>query len=70
MAKQTYESSIKRLEEIVGILEEGTLSLEESLKLFEEGSKLAAFCNNSLNNAEQKIVELSDIEKIEDKTDE
>ena len=66
MAKQTYETSIKRLEEIVNILEDGTLPLEESLKLFEEGSKLAAFCNNCLNTAEQKVVELADIDKIEE----
>lgn len=68
MKKQTYETSIKRLEEIVGILEQGSQPLEETLKLFEEGTKLAAYCNTCLDNAEQKITELSALEQ-EDKTD-
>ena len=62
MKKESYESSIKRLEEIVGMLEDGKLPLEKSLGLYEEGTKLAAFCSGYLNNAEQKIISLSDIE--------
>jgi exodeoxyribonuclease VII small subunit len=62
MKKQTYEESIKKLEEIVIALEEGSKPLEETLKLFEEGTKLAAFCNTCLDDAEQKIVELTTLE--------
>ena len=40
MAKKTYEDSVKRLEDIVSALERGDASLDESLKLFEEGTKL------------------------------
>ncbi len=51
----SYEQSMKRLEEIVAKLERESLSLDESLKLFEEGTKLADACNKALEKAEQKI---------------
>ena len=56
----TFEQAITRLEQIVGILEGGQCTLAESLKLFEEGTKLTAFCSKSLKTAEQKIVKLMD----------
>lgn len=57
--EMTYETAIKRLEEIVGILEKNEVSLDESMKLFEEGTKLTAFCSAKLKEAEQKITELT-----------
>ena len=51
----TFEQSMSRLEEIVGKLEQGECGLDESLKLFEEGAKLAASCNQMLDQAEQKV---------------
>lgn len=51
----TYEEAIKRLEEIVELLEKNEVSLDESMKLFEEGTKLTAFCTEKLKSAEQKI---------------
>ena len=59
-AKMTYEQAIKRLEEIVEALNGGSLPLDESIKLFEESTKLAAFCTKSLENAKLKITELSE----------
>ena len=56
----TIEQAMTRLEQIVGILEGGQCTLDESLKLFEEGTKLTAFCSKSLKTAEQKIVKLMD----------
>lgn len=56
----TFEKAITRLEQIVGILEGGQCTLDESLKLFEEGTKLTAYCSQSLKKAEQKIVKLMD----------
>ena len=53
--KLTFEQSMNRLEEIVGKLEQGECGLDESLKLFEEGVKLAASCNQMLDQAEQKV---------------
>ncbi len=61
MSKRTYETAIKRLQEIVKLLENGGLTLDESVKLFEEGAKLAKFCNGELKNAEQKIISLDDV---------
>lgn len=51
----TFESATARLEEIVKLLEKGNTSLDESLKLYEEGITLVRFCNNALDNAEKKI---------------
>ena len=59
MAEMTFESAMARLEEIVALLESGSCSLDESLKLFEEGTRLTAFCNEALKTAEQKIVQLT-----------
>ncbi|MCR5484801.1 MAG: exodeoxyribonuclease VII small subunit [Clostridiales bacterium] len=58
--KLNYNDAMDRLQKIVEELEGGKRSLDESLKLFEEGTKLAAFCRDALDKAEQKITELSD----------
>ncbi len=55
MADKTFEESMKRLEEIVQQLEGGDMPLEESLSVFEEGMKLAAFCSRKLEEAEKKV---------------
>ena len=59
MAKKTYEDSVKRLEDIVSALECGDASLDESLKLFEEGTGLVQKCSKLLDKAELKVVKLS-----------
>lgn len=59
-AKMTYEQAMARLEEIVTKLNDGSLPLDESIKLFEESTKLASFCNTSLEKAKLKITELSE----------
>lgn len=53
--EQTFEASLQKLETIVSQLEEGDLSLEESLKLFEDGVKLSRECQERLNQAERRI---------------
>lgn len=55
MAVEKFETSLKKLEETVKRLEGGTLSLDDSIKAFEEGVKHAAFCSKKLNEAEQKV---------------
>lgn len=55
MEEKKFEKVLEELEQIVARLEKGNLSLEESLKLFEEGIKLSRFCNNKLEEAERKI---------------
>ena len=59
MNEMTYEQAISRLEEIVKILEKNDATLEESLKLFEEGTRLTAFCSEMLKNAKTKIIEIN-----------
>ena len=53
--KPSFEQAMGRLEEIVGLLERGECGLDQSLKLFEEGAKLAGQCEELLNKAEQKV---------------
>ncbi|MCH7744079.1 MAG: exodeoxyribonuclease VII small subunit [Proteobacteria bacterium] len=50
-----FEESISRLEALVERMEDGNLSLEESLKTFEEGIKLTRQCQQALKTAEQKV---------------
>ena len=63
MAKKTYEDSVKRLEDIVSALECGDASLDESLKLLEDGTKLVSYCNEKHDKAQTNIKELSELEK-------
>lgn len=65
-SKITFEDAMKRIEEIVSVLENGNSSLDESLELFEEATKLCAFCNKRLETAEQKVKSLA-INNNEDK---
>ena len=55
MAEKTFESQMERLEEIVRLLERGEAPLNESMKLFEEGTKLSASLGKLLDKAEQKV---------------
>jgi exodeoxyribonuclease VII small subunit len=50
-----FEKKLGRLEELVAKMEAGDLSLEDSLKSFEEGVKLSRECNSQLAAAEQKV---------------
>ena len=51
----SFEESLTKLEEIVASLERGDLSLEDSVKLFEEGTRLSAECRKQLEEAEGKV---------------
>ncbi|NUM55245.1 MAG: exodeoxyribonuclease VII small subunit [Candidatus Hydrogenedentes bacterium] len=55
MAEQKFEKDLEKLEEIVAALEEGELPLDDALKRFEEGIKLAKRCEKALADAEKKI---------------
>ena len=50
-----FETALKRLEEIVKKLENGELSLDSALQLFEEGIKLSRFCHTKLEEAERRV---------------
>ena len=69
MASQmTFEQAMTRLEQIVASLESGRCTLDDSMKLFEEGAKLTAFCQKALASAEQKIIKLTAAESGDDST--
>lgn len=51
----TFEASIQRLEQIVRAMERGDVALEESLKLFQEGTELVRTCGKILDEAELQV---------------
>ena len=55
----TFETAMARLEQIVATLESGRCPLDDAMKLFEEGTRLTAYCTGQLKEAEQKIVKLT-----------
>lgn len=55
MAAEKFEQSLKKLEDAVSHLESGDLTLDDSLKLFEEGVRHAAICSRKLNEAQKKV---------------
>jgi exodeoxyribonuclease VII small subunit len=55
MKKKSFENALEKLESITKELEEGDLSLEDSLKHFDEGVKLAEYCNSKLSDAQRKV---------------
>jgi exodeoxyribonuclease VII small subunit len=55
MKEKQFEDAMKELEDIVKRLESGDLSLEESLKIFEEGIALSRYCFKKLEEAEKRV---------------
>ena len=63
MAKsQTIEQSFEKLDEILKSLEHPDISLDEALKIYNEGIKLVKNCNQQLDKVEKQIIVLSDKE--------
>jgi len=54
-----FAKMLNRLDEIAKILDNGEVSLEQSLELFEEGSRLIKLCNQKISDARIKITEIS-----------
>lgn len=69
MDMYTLDTAMIRLKEISEALESGEYDLEMSIKLYEEGVRIISFCNKSLSNAKQKIIELSQINNEEDENE-
>ncbi len=55
MAKEKFEEAMRKLEDLLNRMEAGEMSLEESLKAFEEGIRLSRFCAERLDEAERKV---------------
>ena len=58
-----FEKSLNELENIINKLENGECSLDESIKLFEQGVKHTDECRKALENAKQKIISLTEAEE-------
>ena len=54
-----FETSLQALENIVSKMEQGTLSLEQSLEAFEQGVQLTRTCQTTLKEAEQRVLKLT-----------
>ncbi len=68
--KKSYEELTARLQQIIAALEKNDVTLEESMKLFEEGVGLVQQCGSFLAEAQQKVDTLSDsIKKIQDEVE-
>jgi exodeoxyribonuclease VII small subunit len=55
----TFESAMAELEQLVEKMEDGELTLDESLRAFERGVVLTRLCQNELKNAELKVQQLN-----------
>ena len=67
--KFNFNKGLLQLEEIINKMESGELSLEDSLKYFEEGVKIHRQCHTALTDAEQRISVLSDSDNyVEEKS--
>lgn len=55
MPKKSFETALTRLEQITEELEGGDVTLENSLKKFNEGVQLASYCDEQLKNARAKV---------------
>ena len=56
--KATFEENMNRLEQIVRAMEKGDVPLEESLKMFQEGTALVQSCGKLLDEAEQQVTKI------------
>lgn len=68
-----FEKALNELENLVEVMEEGDMSLEDSLKQFERGVDLTQQCQSALKNAEQKVqilIEKSEQAELEDFSEE
>ena len=55
MAKKTFETAMKQLEQIVQDLETGDMPLEKAIKKFEEGIQISKYCSGKLDESEKRI---------------
>ena len=61
-----FEDSLDQLEQLVTQIENGELSLDESLKVFEKGIQLTQHCQKTLSEAEQKVKILTENQELEE----
>jgi exodeoxyribonuclease VII small subunit len=59
--RPSFEEALKKLEQIVSQLEDESITLEESVNLYEEGVKLSKFCSEILDDAELRIEQVNEV---------
>ena len=64
--KLTFEEAMAELDELVSRMEDGELSLDDSLKAFERGVKLTRKCQEALSQAELRVKTLTDADTLEE----
>ena len=65
MAKEKFEDTLRKLEDLLRKMEGGDMSLEDSLKAFEEGIRLSRLCTERLDEAERRVeILLKEDEKV------
>ncbi len=67
--KESFESQLNRLKEIVGKMEKGPMALEDALKLFEEGIAIYSDCNGQLEEAKQRVKLICDDGEVDFESD-
>ncbi|MBR3210100.1 MAG: exodeoxyribonuclease VII small subunit [Bacilli bacterium] len=55
MSKKSFEDKVKELEDIISVLENGDVSLDESIKKYTDAMKLVKECDDELKNIEEKV---------------
>ena len=65
-SSENFEEDMKKLEAIVSQISKGSLSLDESIKLFEQGMELSKKCSKKLNQAEKKVQKIINSNTDED----
>jgi len=55
---ESLESALKRLEEIVSLMDSESVNLEDSIQLFEEGMHLTKYCREQITSTEQRVQKL------------
>ena len=59
--RPSFEEALKKLENIVSQLEDESITLEESVNLYEDGVKLSKFCSEILDDAELRIEQVNEV---------
>ncbi len=68
--RPSFEEALTRLEEIVSELEDESISLEKSIKLYEEGIELSKICSQTLEEAELRIEKVASEQNAEENSNE
>ena len=66
MEEKSFEENLMRLKELVRMLQSGELTLDDSLKVFEEGIALSKVLENKLSSIEAKAIKLFENEELKD----